>query len=184
MGATLFERRGRAIRLTNAGKSLLPHAEAALAAVADGHRAVQENIAAVEARLTLAVVGTIADSYLVDSLRRFLSENRPVHVDLQTANSREVSDLVRGGEAVVGLRCFADEDDRLESIRLGAERLYVVVPANHRVGAKRRKGLSAFAEDQWLSFPTNQNALKSYGSLLESLLVAGGVVDPKITTSR
>ena len=72
----------------------------------------------------------------------------------------------------------------MEKIRLGAERLYVVVPANHRFGAKRRKDLSAFAEDQWLSFPTNQNALKSYGSLLESLLVAGGVVDPKITTSR
>ena len=87
MGATLFERRGRAIRLTNAGKSLLPHAEAALAAVADGHRAVQENIAAVEARLTLAVVGTIADSYLVDILRRFQSENYPVHADLQTAKS-------------------------------------------------------------------------------------------------
>ena len=88
MGATLFERQGRAIRLANAGKSLLPHAEAALASVADGHRAVQENIAAVEARLTLAVVGTIADSYLVDILRRFQSENCPIHVDLQTAKSR------------------------------------------------------------------------------------------------
>jgi len=48
---------------------------------------------------------------------------------------------------------------------LGAERLYVVVPANHRFGAKRRKDLSAFAEDQWLSFPTNLNALESCGSL-------------------
>ena len=88
MGATLFERQGRAIRLANAGKSLLPHEEAALAAVADVHRAVQENIAAVEARLTLAVVGTIADSYLVDILRCYQSKNCPVHFDLQTAKSR------------------------------------------------------------------------------------------------
>jgi len=70
----------------------------------------------------------------------------------------------------------------LESIRLGAERLYAVVSANHRFGAKRRKDLSAFAEDQWLSFPTNRNALESCGSLLESQLAAGGVVYPQITT--
>ncbi|MDD9914871.1 MAG: LysR family transcriptional regulator, partial [Rhodospirillaceae bacterium] len=119
LGTALFERQGRATRLTNAGKTLLPHAEAALAAVADGHRAVQENIAAVEARLTLAVVGTIADSYLVDILRRFQSENRPVHVDLQTANSREVSDLVRRGDWDRGLRYCPDEDGELESFAVG-----------------------------------------------------------------
>ena len=65
---------------------------------------------------------------------------------------------------------------------MGAERLYVVVPANHRFGAKRRKDLSAFAEVQWHSFPTNRNALEFCGSLLESQLAAGEVVYPQITT--
>ena len=65
---------------------------------------------------------------------------------------------------------------------MGAERLYVVVPANHRFGAKRRKDLSAFAEVQWHSFPTNRSALEFCGSLLESQLAAGGVVYPQITT--
>lgn len=182
LGTALFERRGRNISLTLAGKSLLPYAEDALAAVADGYRAVQESIVHSEGALTLAVVGTIADSYLVDVLRRFQAAFNSIRIDLRTANSREVSDLVRRGEAVVGLRYFPDSHPRLESLSLGSERLYVVVPGNHRITALRRKNLSAFAEDQWLGFPADRNTPESYGSLLDSQLAADGIVQPRITT--
>lgn len=182
LGTALFERSGRQIALTGAGKSLLPHAENALAAVQDGYNAVRENLGRTDGALTLAVVGTIADSYLVDVLRRFQSEYENIRVNLQTANSQEVSDLVRRGEAAIGLRYFDDNDARLESSLLGSERLYVIVAADHPVTAARRKNLKPFAADQWLGFPTSRSQPESYGSMLEAQLAAGGVLDPKITT--
>lgn len=182
LGASLFERRGRAIALTAAGRALLPHAEAALAAVADGQRAVQGGLAAAQQRMALAVVGTIADSYLVDVLRRFQTEHAPIRVDLQTANSREVSDLVRRGEAAVGLRYFPDDDTRLECETLGSERLYVIVGAGHPVASRRCKDLTGFSEDQWLGFPSSRNAPESYGSQLDRQLAAGGIAQARVTT--
>lgn len=182
LGTPLFERRGRQVSLTGAGKSLLPHAENALAAVQDGYNAVRESLGHADGALTLAVVGTIADSYLVEVLRSFQGEYKNIRVDLQTANSREVSDLVRRAEAAIGLRYFEDSDPRLETEPLGSERLYVVVAADHPITATRRKNLQPFAADQWLAFPTSRSQPESYGSLLDTQLAAGGVSDPKITT--
>src|SRR5690242_17898321 len=65
LDAVLFERIGRAVRLTDAGRALLPHAEAALASLRDGERAVRDR-AAVRGLQTLrvAIVGTLADSHI------------------------------------------------------------------------------------------------------------------------
>src|SRR5262245_61964448 len=68
----LFERIGRRVVLTGAGTALLPHAEAALAAARDGERAVRDRAGA-GTILRLAIVGTLADSHIVDALRAFRS---------------------------------------------------------------------------------------------------------------
>ena len=65
--------------------------------------------------LRLAIVGTLADSHLVDALRQFESQFKDVCVELRTATSREVSGLVRSGEAALGLRYFADADPKLRN---------------------------------------------------------------------
>ncbi len=182
LGAALFERRGRQVALTAAGKSLLPYAENALAAVEDGCRAVQEGLDRAEGTLTFAVVGTIVDGYLVDVLRRFQADFESNRVDLRTANSREVSDLVRRGATDIGLRYFPDTDNRLEMIHLGSERLYVVVPSDHRIASRRRKDLTTFKEERWLGFPIDRNQPESYGSLLEKELAACGIADAEVTT--
>jgi len=181
LGAPLFERVGRRVVLTEAGVALLPHAEAALAAVQDGEKAVRARTGQAEGALTLAVVGTLADAYLVDVLRRFQAQHVKARVELQTANSREVSDLVRRGQAAIGLRYFPEADTRLETTPLGAERLYVVVPAGHPVKARRCKSLTTFADDRWLGFPCHPSQPESFGSLLQAQLIAGGVHAPTIT---
>ena len=62
--------RGRA-RLTEAGRAFLPHAEAALAALKDGQDAVRALQAGPQGAVSLALVGTLADTQVVDTLRRF-----------------------------------------------------------------------------------------------------------------
>lgn len=105
LGAPLFDRTGRRVALTEAGKALLPHAQAALAAVRDGEQAVRD-VAGEAQALSVAIVGTLADSHIVDALRAFEARFPDAPVDLRTATSREVSVLVRTGEAALGLRYF------------------------------------------------------------------------------
>jgi DNA-binding transcriptional LysR family regulator len=180
LDTTLFERFGRGVRLTDAGRALLPHAETALAALRDGERAVRElgTKASGPLALKLALVGTLADSHIVDALRRFRARFAGASVELRTANSNEVSDLVRRGEAHLGLRYFVDPDPKLESIALGSEEVLVVVPASHRVRAKRVPDLRAFEADTWLGFPADRRHPEAS---LERRLLAAGVANPRIT---
>jgi DNA-binding transcriptional LysR family regulator len=184
LGAVLFERVGRRVRLTDAGRALLPYAEAALAAIRDGERAVRDQAGHAHGALTLrlAIVGTLADSHIVDALREFTSRSAEITVDLRTANSREVSALVRGGDADLGLRYHPDPDPKLESIPLGEEQLYVVVPAGHRITADRLPDLRPLRDEQWLGFPAERGRTGSFRGLLERLLPAAGIPNPAITT--
>ncbi|WP_214325678.1 LysR family transcriptional regulator [Nonomuraea sediminis] len=170
LGTELFERTGRRAALTEAGRALLPYAETVLATIRDGERAVQDVSEPGGAQsLSLAIVGTLADSHIVDALRAFEAHFPEVTVDLRTATSREVSTLVRDGEASLGLRYFPDADPELESIPLGAERLLVVVPASHPVTARRLPDLRAFHGERWLGFPPERGQSDSLGHLLERL---------------
>jgi DNA-binding transcriptional LysR family regulator len=182
LDAVLFERVGRRTVLTEAGRALLPHAEAALAAVRDAERAVRAAAGqdAAAQPLRLAMVGTLADSHVVAALRAFQSRFRDVDVELRTATSREVSALVRRGEADLGLRYFVDADPKLESIPLGAEELCVVVPAAHRLRSRRVHHLRAFAEDKWLAFPPDPRHPESSGQQLAGRLLAAGITQPRL----
>lgn len=181
LGAPLFARQGRHTALTEAGKALLPHAQAVLAALLDGERAVRNLLENSEAQLRIAVVGTIADSYLVDALRAFQSEFTDTKLDLQTANSLEVSDFVRRSDAVIGLRYHDDPDPQLEITLLGAERRYVVVPSNHSVKSSKVKSLKPFTLDRWLGFPTSGKARASLNEALQKQFIADVGSPPQTT---
>ncbi len=169
LGAVLFERVGRRVTLTDAGRALLPYARTALAAIRDGERAVRDRADVAQA-FRLAIVGTLADSHIVDVLREFTARSTGISVDLRTATSREVSALVRNGEADLGLRYNADTDPKLESIPLGDEKLYVVVPAGHPVTAAELPDLEPLREEKWLSFPAERGQQRSFRELLEARL--------------
>ncbi|QIS15209.1 LysR family transcriptional regulator [Nocardia arthritidis] len=178
----LFERVGRRMRLTDSGRALLPYAEAALAALRDGEQAVRDRAGTLPLTLRLAIVGTLADSHIGDALREFTSRTADVTIDLRTATSREVSALVRGGTADLGLRYHPDTDPKLESIPLGAERLYLVVPADHPITADRLPDLRPLRDATWLGFPAERGGTGSFRGLLEGQLAAAGITDPSITT--
>src|SRR5207244_5667590 len=93
-------------RLTEAGRTFLPHAEALLASMRDGLEAVQALNRADRGTVTLAMVGTLASTTLTARLRTFRHAHPQVRPALRTAVSRRVTELVRHGEQAIGLRSF------------------------------------------------------------------------------
>jgi len=182
LDAELFERVGHRVSLTDAGRVLLPYAEAVLAAARDGERAVRDSRGAASPQaLKIAIVGTLADSHLVDALRAFEARHKAASVELTTATSREVSALVRNGDAHLGLRYFPDSDPRLESKVLGVERLFVIVPAGHPVRQRRLRSLRRFEGERWLGFAAERGQPDSFGRILERTLAEAGFADPRYT---
>lgn len=175
LGAPLFERiRGRA-RLTEAGRTFLPHAEAAMAALKDGRDAVRELGAGVRGAVSLALVGTLADTQIVDVLRRFARRQKNVRLELRTASSAEITDLVRRGEANLGLRYFASNRHDLVEQEAGGEAMLVVAAPEHRLAGRRVQNPQALAGERWVGFPPTPGDRDSSGHMLARQLARAGL---------
>ena len=173
LGAPLFERLRSRARLTEAGRVLLPHAEAALASLRDGHDAVRGLQTGIEGTISLALVGTLADTNIVHTLRRFAVQSRHVRVQLRTASSREVTDLVRSGEATLGLRYNTSDRPDLNSLPAGNEAMLVVAAPGHRLAGRRVRQARLLAGERWLGFPPTPGERDSGHALARQLIRAG-----------
>ncbi|MGH7403819.1 MAG: LysR family transcriptional regulator, partial [Candidatus Rokuibacteriota bacterium] len=107
LGTPVFERVRGGVVLTEAGRSFLPYAEAVLASMKDGTEAVHALARGERGAVSVALVGTLASTGFAAMLRQFGRRHPNVRLELRTANSQEVSDLVRRGEATLGLRYFS-----------------------------------------------------------------------------
>jgi len=181
LGAKLFDRiRGRA-RLTEAGRAFLPHAEAALAALKDGQDAVRDLQTGLQGTVSLALVGTLADTRIVDTLRRFARKAGKVHLELRTASSAEVTDLVRRGEATLGLRYFASDRTDLVELDAGSEAMVVVAARDHRLAGRRLRTPKDLAGERWIGFPPSPGDRDSSGHLLARQLIRAGLETADLT---
>ena len=179
LGAPMFERlRGRA-RLTEAGRAFLPHAEAALASLRDGREAVRGLQAGIEGAVSLALVGTLADTHVVDVLRQFGRRSKDVRLELRTASSREVTDLVRRGEATLGLRYFSSDRPELVSLDAGSEAMLVVAAPGHRLAGRQRQARH-LAGERWVGFPPTPGERDS-GQVLARQLIRAGLEAAEVT---
>ncbi len=153
IGLPLFERIAGRTVLSDAGRVLVPYAERAVAATLDAENAVRALTTPNAGPVALAVVGTLAGRRLSDIMRRFAAASPGVELTLRTANSVEVSDLVRRGEVTIGLRYDRDRSHDLDCRLLFAEPLLVVCARDHRRAGRRVARLADLREERWIAFP-------------------------------
>lgn len=175
LGAPVFERTAGGILLSEAGRVLLPYAERALAAVQDAANAVRELRTENAGPVALAVVGTLAGPALTGILGRFVDDHPAVDLTLRTARSTEVSNLVRLGEATVGLRYDRDRSPDLHYEPLGAEPLVVVCAADHPRAGRSIRSLRALRGERWLAFPEIPGQREISASHVFGLFLAHGL---------
>jgi len=175
LGAPLFDRLGRGVTLTEAGRAFLPHAQALLASMRDGIDAVNAVRGTGQGTVTLALVGTLASSSLTARLSRLCQEHPGLDLRLRTALSAEISALVLRGDAALGLRYGTDPDPGLVSVIIHRERLVPVCPPGHPLAAGGTDLAAALAGQRWLAFPPRPGAPDAYAVALQQLLAAHGL---------
>src|SRR5436190_10179125 len=153
LGVPLFERVAGRTRLSDAGRVMVPYAERAVAAAQDAENAVRALTRRNARPVSLAVLGTLAGDRLSQILKRFAGEYPDADLTLRTATSAEVSDLIRRGEATIGLRYDMDRLRDLDYERLASEPLQVVCALDHPLAGKRVAQLADLSGERWIAFP-------------------------------
>jgi DNA-binding transcriptional LysR family regulator len=179
LGVRLFERVGRGLVATEAGRALRPHAEAALAAV----EAARASVGAVrELRGGTATFGTFgtARSYLgTDLVEDFRSSHPDVRVRIVGQNSSETVDAIQSGALEAGL-VVLPIDDRGLVVRpaMRDEILYVSADAERVQRAMTVRRLAAapliLSEASWGSEDPTRRQLRELAQR------AGVTIEPQI----
>ncbi|MEV7613745.1 LysR substrate-binding domain-containing protein [Streptomyces sp. NPDC089799] len=152
-GARLFDRLPRGVRLTEAGRVLLPHAEA----VAERLRTARAELDALRTldggRLRIGAFST-ADAYLLPrALAAFRKRHPAVTVSRTEGGSTRQLALLAAGEldlAVVGTAC-GQPLDGCTLHHLLDERMYVALARGHRLAGRDLLRLAELADEEWIA---------------------------------
>jgi DNA-binding transcriptional LysR family regulator len=127
---TLFDRSSRTVRLTEAGRRLLPEARAVLAAVERAREAVQGEPASRQLRLgTSTGLGERLEQVL-EAMQRL---SPGVHVELVNASTRARLERVRAGQLDAAFVRGTTSVTGLELIPVWQDQLVAALPARHEL---------------------------------------------------
>ncbi|ATQ42699.1 LysR family transcriptional regulator [Caulobacter mirabilis] len=125
-GVALFDRVGRGIALTEAGRQFLAAARGVLAAADEAEQALSDIAGLKRGRLRLAASHTLAGYWLPRHLAAFHERYPGVEIDLALENTEGAARRLRDGRAELAFVEGVVEDPALEVSPVSADRLLLV----------------------------------------------------------
>ncbi|MBR8741953.1 LysR family transcriptional regulator [Nocardiopsis sp. MG754419] len=144
LGVALVERTGRGIRLTRAGRLLLPHVERSLGDLRQG---VAELTGAEEGRVALTFLPTLGVEVVPALLRGFRAEHPGVRFTLTQEPWAESLRRLSTGGADLALTSPLPSGQGLVSRVLHTQHLRLVVPERHPLAGRGRVSLASVRDD-------------------------------------
>lgn len=147
LGQRLFDRVGRRLALTDAGRSLLPHAQRVLQNIEDARRALSHLTTEVQGRLSVGTSHHIGLHRLPPVLRRYTQQHPAVDLDLHFMDSEIACEAVLSGKLELGIVTLPSQPlTNLSTRKIWDDPLDVVVNVDHALAAKRGLKLRDLAE--------------------------------------
>jgi DNA-binding transcriptional LysR family regulator len=153
-GIRLVDRNARGVRLTDAGRALVDHADAILARLADAEAELEAIAGLRGGRLRLISFPSAGATIMPEAIARFRDRHPGVELTLEPAEPEPSIARLRAGEADVVLDISTGfrppQDDAIERMHLLDDPMYVALPTGHPLAHKRNLKLEELAEEQWI----------------------------------
>ncbi len=170
LGAKLFVRTPRGMRLTEAGRAWVPFAQRAMRALADGRDALEQAMAASAGHLMIGAAPAVSTYILPSLLERFVAAHPRVEVSVRTGHSEDIVALVLRNEVQVGLGRMIHDPD-LELRPFHKEELVLVCAPDHPFTKRRSVTLAEVTGQKLLMF----DRTSSYYEITHSAFLSAGV---------
>lgn len=150
LGQRLFDRLGRRVQLTDAGRQLLDSAAIILATVDDAKRRIKDDGNLSGCKLALGAIPTIAPHLLPVLARRFEQGHPGVELTVHEDVTRGLIGAVSAGELDLAVLALPIVDDGLEFEPLWTEPLLLAMPRRHRLVRKKRITMDDLRAERFL----------------------------------
>ncbi|MFD3525402.1 LysR family transcriptional regulator [Streptomyces sp. NPDC058653] len=155
LGARLFERTSRRVRLTPAGAAFLPVARQCLDAAERAAAEVAAAVGEVRGRLAVGVIPSVAAVDIPGTLRDFHRTYPGVRITLRVGASEELAEQVREGAldvAFLGLPTTA-RPEGVDARELARDRLVAVVAPDHPLAREPAVDLLRLSSEVFVDLP-------------------------------
>jgi DNA-binding transcriptional LysR family regulator len=173
-GADLFERNGRGIRLTDAGRLLYERSLLVERTLDETHRQVSSLGKGLAGLIRVGAAATAAEFIMPTACRVLQREAPAVVIDLQIGMNDVLHDSLRNRLLDVVIGPLGTRDDELVEIPITDDPVVVAVSATHPL-AGRHASLSEMCEYGWV-LPARSVATRQW---LEQVFAAQGLPPPR-----
>jgi len=148
LGRRLFDRLGRKVILTDAGRELLGRAQGILASVGEAERAVRDSSEG--GLLRIGAIPTIAPFVLPGAVTRFRKAHPAVQLQLKEDLTERLLADVLAGDLDVALMAMPIRDDRLHVEKLYSEPLLMALPPRHPLASRTEVKLADVVDEPFI----------------------------------
>jgi DNA-binding transcriptional LysR family regulator len=189
LGVKLFERTSRSVRLADAGLMLLPYARQVLGDMAEARNAIDALAGITRGRLRIGMTQTAGRALdLIALIGDFHRQYPEIELSTLSGPGGELIAAVHDGQldvAVAALRPQGVPDGIVFQVTIESEPLVAIVPAEHRLAARRRVNLGELASaGPFVEFLTNTTlrervdaAFAAVGAHRDSSFEVGQITD-------
>jgi LysR family hydrogen peroxide-inducible transcriptional activator len=152
LGARLFDRIGRTVRLTELGRAFLPRARALLLDLEAARSAVVEGGTSVTGQVCVGVIPTIAPYFLPPLLATFSRRYPQARVTVVEEITPLLLERMRAGAVDVALVAVPlhMRGHEFQAFPLIEEKLYAALPKQHALAKRRRVTLGELQDEPFL----------------------------------
>lgn len=145
LGCALFERAGRTLRLTEAGRALLGYARGALTQVDEGRQAVQTLVGSVTGTLRVGVIHSFVTGLMPTVVAACLTEYPDMRLQVSELTATDIEARVAEGLLDLGVSLYPCTRPDVMGERLFEDPLLLGVPPGHRFARRRQMGFDELA---------------------------------------
>jgi LysR family hydrogen peroxide-inducible transcriptional activator len=150
LGARLFDRLGRAVRLTDLGKTFLPRARAVLRELEAAKGDVRERKDSISGPLSVGVIPTVAPYFLPPHLTLFTRQFPQTEVTVVEEITPVLLDRLRASRVDVALLALPIRGHEFDAFPLLTERLFAALPDKHPLANRRYVTLKDLRKESFL----------------------------------
>ncbi|MEZ5155734.1 MAG: LysR family transcriptional regulator [Solirubrobacterales bacterium] len=176
VGARLFDRNRREVRLTPAGLAFREYAQRAVADAELGARAAQRAAAGTIGHITVGFLETAAGSIVPQTVRQFRTERPDVDLTLRELGISPQIDGLQSGRLDVGFLRPPIDADGLVLEKLVDDDLAAAIPSGHRFAGRRSIDMAQIV-DEPLVMLSREVVPGLYDQVLAVCQEAGGAAD-------
>lgn len=150
LGHRLFDRLGRKVRLTEAGRFLLDKVSQIISEIENAERAIRDSREIFDRRLSLGALPTIAPYLVPPLVDHLLSRYPDIELTIHEDFTKNLVAATAGGDLDMAIIALPINDARLNVEAFHTERLVVAMAKGHPLAKRRQLSLHHLSDERFI----------------------------------